>query len=428
MTVNLTYTAASSGWLLVARGSAALLYRTGSSAPGVAMASELWEALGLATPVQAVLDILARRGVTASPDFALTVVDDGGDAVVLVRGSGVVGVDSTAGKTRLDGSTVSTWHETRVPAVSSIELGSADSASESQPGSLRLESGIVWASAATLVPEVATAAAVAPAIAADAAPASVPMVAELTLVREVEKPEPTAPALVAAAPVAIPPAAAAPAPAPAAAPENTIVEPPESASGTEGYSHLFEETVVRSIEDAAVRPAEESIEGSAESPAESTAAASSDLPGDHDGLTLVSGDVAKLKRERAASSVASPPSMVPVAPAVPPMYLTLSTGGREPLTQPILVGRSPSATKVSSGEVPRLVTIPGDQDISRNHARVAVEGDTVVVTDLHSRNGTSVILPGKSPQVLRPGEPTSVIVDTVIDLGGGVTLTVTEGE
>ena len=42
-----------------------------------------------------------------------------------------------------------------------------------------------------------------------------------------------------------------------------------------------------------------------------------------------------------------------------------------------------------------------DQDISRTHARVALEGGTVVVTDLHSRNGTLVALPGKEPQKLR---------------------------
>jgi hypothetical protein len=37
-----------------------------------------------------------------------------------------------------------------------------------------------------------------------------------------------------------------------------------------------------------------------------------------------------------------------------------------------------------------------------------------------------VILPGRQPQQLRQGEPTSVIVGTVVDLGGGVTFTVCE--
>jgi pSer/pThr/pTyr-binding forkhead associated (FHA) protein len=68
-----------------------------------------------------------------------------------------------------------------------------------------------------------------------------------------------------------------------------------------------------------------------------------------------------------------------------------------------------------------------EQDISRSHVRVSVEGGTVVVTDLHSRNGTHIVLPGKPPQKLRAGDPTAVIVGTLIDLGDGAVLTVREG-
>jgi len=111
----------------------------------------------------------------------------------------------------------------------------------------------------------------------------------------------------------------------------------------------------------------------------------------------------------------------------PTYHLELSGGGTEPLASTVLVGRAPSVSKISGGQIPRLVTLTGSDDISRNHAQFSVEGDTVVVTDLHSRNGTSIILPGRSPQLLRAGEPTSVLVGTVVDLGGGVTLTVREG-
>jgi pSer/pThr/pTyr-binding forkhead associated (FHA) protein len=108
-----------------------------------------------------------------------------------------------------------------------------------------------------------------------------------------------------------------------------------------------------------------------------------------------------------------------------PVLVVSTTGARESLSQPILVGRSPSVSKVSAGQIPKLITITGnDQDISRNHVQFAVEGGTVVVTDLHSKNGTSIVLPGKDPQKLRAGEPTAVIVGTVIDLGSGITLTV----
>jgi pSer/pThr/pTyr-binding forkhead associated (FHA) protein len=90
----------------------------------------------------------------------------------------------------------------------------------------------------------------------------------------------------------------------------------------------------------------------------------------------------------------------------------------------VLVGRAPSAP----AGVPksRLVRLEGDGDISRNHARVSLEGDTVVVTDLGSRNGTIVRIPGRPAQKLREGEPTPVLVGTVIDFGGGVELSIRE--
>lgn len=138
--------------------------------------------------------------------------------------------------------------------------------------------------------------------------------------------------------------------------------------------------------------------------------------GDHDGRTILSSD---LPRGRPRTE---PP---PRAQAAAPPVLVLADGSREPLDAPLIVGRAPSATQVSGDRLPRLVTVGGsDPDISRTHARVALEGDSVVVTDLHSRNGTLVVLPGRPPQKLRAGEPTTVIAGTVIDLGGGITFTV----
>jgi len=67
-----------------------------------------------------------------------------------------------------------------------------------------------------------------------------------------------------------------------------------------------------------------------------------------------------------------------------------------------------------------------NQDISRTHAQITAEGGTVVVTDLHSSNGTMITLPGRAAQKLRPGEPATIIVGTVIDLGDGATLTLSE--
>jgi hypothetical protein len=100
-------------------------------------------------------------------------------------------------------------------------------------------------------------------------------------------------------------------------------------------------------------------------------------------------------------------------------------GTIEPVVDAVVLGRAPTIGKLSGGRVPRLVVIgAGDPDISRSHLRVALEGGTVVVTDLDSRNGTHVVAPGRLPVKLRPAEPTPVLTETVIDLGGGWTIQV----
>ncbi|TPW98629.1 FHA domain-containing protein, partial [Schumannella luteola] len=145
------------------------------------------------------------------------------------------------------------------------------------------------------------------------------------------------------------------------------------------------------------------------------------VDGDHDGSTVLASSITRTGRPR------RPRGDGPALPAAPALAVVLPSGIREPLDPAIVLGRSPSVSGVPGRQLPRLVTITaGDQDISRSHLRIAVEGGTVVVTDLHSRNGTSVVLPNGESQKLRGGEPTPVIVGTVIDLGGGVELTVEE--
>jgi hypothetical protein len=150
--------------------------------------------------------------------------------------------------------------------------------------------------------------------------------------------------------------------------------------------------------------------------------------GDHDGLTVASIDLRRLRAERAArggGGEAAPVAGAAVAASAPVSTLRLPDGSVEPIGHEVVLGRAPSVSQVSGGRIPRLITIgAGDPDISRNHVRVAVEGDTVVVTDLHSRNGTHVVAPGKPPVKLRAGEPTPVLAGTVVDLGGGWTLQV----
>jgi hypothetical protein len=428
--MSVTYgIAGSDGWVVVAAGSV-VLFTPGTDAD---LVTTLWDTIRSTDPVQSCLEALTRRGLNSAPPFVMADWSGapGSDAVVLARGGASAAVTTPTGPALLDGRSVTTWLEQRVASVSAIVLGDRASASRS----LALESGVAFASWV----EVGVAAAPAPAVAS--APAVTTARPEATAAATDLPAAPPTPSAGDAAEVEVEiavEAAGAPDPktitslpeAATAVPESTITELPDAAGG---YAHLFEETVVRNIEDAAVRPPTEGDHEDGEHEASDRAddekasptpdAGSEVADGDHDGLTVMSGDLAELRKARKG---VAPPTAPREAQPVLSYYLDVSTGGREPLVHSVLVGRSPSVSKISSGQVPRLITIPGDKDISRNHAQLSLEGGTVVVTDLHSRNGTSVILPGKSPQALRAGEPTPVIPGTIVDLGGGVRLTVIE--
>jgi hypothetical protein len=176
------------------------------------------------------------------------------------------------------------------------------------------------------------------------------------------------------------------------------------------YDHLFGETAYRTVEDAAVRPAADDAGENA-------------VPPGIEDRTVVASDLAQLRAKRRAGRGRQAAEDAPA----PAFFVELSTGGQEPLDQPLVIGRAPSAAALGGDRIPRLITMTTpNQDISRTHAQISVEGGTVVVTDLHSRNGTIVTLPGRAAQKLREGETTPVIPGTVIDLGDGATLTVRE--
>lgn len=395
-----SYTPSQPGtWLLIATPQS-VLYVEASAAMYV---GDLWAALVAENPVQSVLDILMRGGLTSTPSFSLS--HSGADGVhSLVRGEVTVEAWTSRGVDAFDGTGVSTWRESSIAGLEKLVVGNG--------GELPIIAGVVWASGFTFSPGAAVRV---------EAPARVE---PLQRVEPVETPIITAP------PVSD-------LPAEHTMIEHTMIEPAEPAQPVEpeqvepvetpaaaavDYSHLFEETVHRSIQEAAIRPEEPDDDGhGAATPAATPVA--EEVLGDHDGETVMSADVAALRARRKQQAAAAAAS----TPAVRPIYLELPGNQREQLTQPIIIGRNPSVSQVSGAELPRLVAIPGNQDISRSHARFAVEGDTVVVTDLHSRNGTTITLPGKSPQLLRKGEPTAVLPGTVIDLGGALSLVVREG-
>ncbi|KQR16530.1 FHA domain-containing protein [Cellulomonas sp. Leaf334] len=150
---------------------------------------------------------------------------------------------------------------------------------------------------------------------------------------------------------------------------------------------------------------------------------------DHDGLTILSTDLAEIREQLpswASDELPGPFRTPPVAS--PSARLVLSTGLVVPLDRAVLLGRAPQVARVTNRELPRLITVPSpQQDISRTHAEVRVEGEHVVVTDLDSTNGIHVTRPGEGARRLHPGEPSVVGVDEVVDLGDGVTFSVERG-
>lgn len=98
-----------------------------------------------------------------------------------------------------------------------------------------------------------------------------------------------------------------------------------------------------------------------------------------------------------------------------------STGQSAELDGVVLVGRAPNAK--SSDHEASLMTVPSpSQDISRTHLRFAAIDWDIVVTDLHSTNGTVMIRPGEQPVRMVPGDPIAVGIGTFLDLGDGVTI------
>ena len=147
---------------------------------------------------------------------------------------------------------------------------------------------------------------------------------------------------------------------------------------------------------------------------------------DHDGMTILSSDLARLRDRLPAWSQDGASGPFPTPEAAPPAArLVLSTGLVVALDRAVLLGRAPQVARVTNRELPRLVTVPSpNQDISRTHAEVRLEGEHVVVTDLDSTNGVHVSRPGEGVRRLHPGEPSVVGTDEVVDLGDGVTFTV----
>ncbi|MFS0853078.1 FHA domain-containing protein [Microbacterium sp. 179-I 3D4 NHS] len=146
--------------------------------------------------------------------------------------------------------------------------------------------------------------------------------------------------------------------------------------------------------------------------------------GDHDGATISAAELRALRQQPSAADE-TPTAVLPVSEAPTPSVgrLRVSTGQVVTLDRTVIIGRRPRSTRASGANLPHLIAVESpQQDISRSHLEVRPEGDTVVVIDLHTTNGSTLLRPGADPVRLHPGEQTLVLTGDVVDLGDGVTV------
>lgn len=120
------------------------------------------------------------------------------------------------------------------------------------------------------------------------------------------------------------------------------------------------------------------------------------------------------------------PPQQPVHVPRPPLgVLRLSTGDVVTLDRGVVLGRSPQLRPdLPPGSRPHVLRLPSPQnDISRTHAEVVLEGWHVMVRDLGSTNGTTVTLPGYEPARLRPTDQPVLEPGTVVTLADEITMT-----
>ncbi|WP_193105229.1 FHA domain-containing protein [Brachybacterium sp. FME24] len=120
----------------------------------------------------------------------------------------------------------------------------------------------------------------------------------------------------------------------------------------------------------------------------------------------------------------SPLHGAPRTVARPPLgAIEMSTGERIVLDRSAIIGRRPRASRVSGNDVPQLVTVPSpQQDISRSHLELRLEGWHVVALDLGTTNGTTLYREGADPLRLRTREGVVLHEGDHLDLGDDVHL------
>lgn len=387
--------------------------------PGDVVA-RLWERMPEEKTLATVVDVLTTHvggSFTALPSFVAAVAE-GADLRIALRGPVSAHVECATESIELSGEDVTTWNERFLGGATKIEI-TVETAEDAD--ALPVQSGIVRAAGASAELE-----------SSDAEPLTAAL-GPAPIVREAEAGTAVAEPVV-AEPAPAEPDLSVPSPEPESAPAPEPEEEPAPAPEPEPA-----EEPLPAIDDAFLAPTEVTLAPYADddfdqlwgatvhtagTPPVVTPAPDA-LEGDHDGATVSAAELRAMREQPPVSNDA--PTEVLDVPAVPGTAsagrIRLSTGQVAALDRTVIIGRRPRSTRASGANLPHLIAVESpQQDISRSHLEVRPEGDTVVIIDLHTTNGSTLLRPGADPMRLHPGEQTLVLSGDVVDLGDGVTV------
>lgn len=438
----------------------------------------LWDEVSAGRGLAAVLEALTGAfgtSLAAIPAFVVALAEESSTRLV-VRGALAVTVESAGGVETISGTGVTTWSERVVETVASLQIArDDDDRSDAAPPAYPVEGGVVFASRVEWLPAAVTSAATAteqPKLVKAPEPAAVPAmepvimtetvavaaaddavaedvavaeVAEVAAIEEAEIEEVAGEEVageeaeaeaVAAGPwaaFAVAPRLPVPEPIPVRGPKPNADDEPAAA-----IPGLIDSGAVLSMTSTDTLMPPEATQGpaapteAADDPvwgatvARPAPQAPASLPGDHDGETISVAEARALRDSTPGVHDSAPAPLAPPRPPAPGRLL-LSTGQVLLLDRTVVIGRRPRSTRVTGTDLPHLVAVDSpQQDISRSHIELRVEGDAIVATDLHTTNGTTLHRAGAEPMRLHPGEATVVVPGDVIDLGDDITVLIEE--
>jgi len=379
--------------------------------------ARLWERMAEQRTLATVINVLTAEagGVFASLPPFVAAVAEGADVRIALRGEVAARVSTEAGSHEFSGAEVTTWSERFVSSASRVEftVEAVDDAA-----ALPVQSGVVRAGAVSAELESGDEHPFTPAAASVDSP-------EQT---EIATPIPDAeplhdPSTEVEAESQEPDEADEPdepdEPDESVEPDEPDAEPEAAPVVDDAMMTQTEVTLAPSTEDfdqlwgATVHSAPAVV------PAPGAPVPVAGDQGDHDGETISAAEL-RAVRQRAPLANDVRTELIPVTPGSTGR-VRVSTGQVVALDRTVIIGRRPRSTRASGANLPHLIAVDSpQQDISRSHLEIRPEGDTVVVIDLHTTNGSTLLRPGADPMRLHPGEQTLVLSGDVVDLGDGV--------